>query len=117
MKIFARILVLIGIFAPTLFSVYNKNYGTLYCQLYGVAAVSKSFKRDICEISDRAIREMRHFSMQYVRNKIYLEQQYRLGYKNGWCFLQKGHCKFTPRCLLVTNARAIPEEFQVFIAL
>lgn len=131
MKIFARILVLIGIFntcavafstppvsmqvlvkhifAPTLFSVYNKNYGTLYCQLYGVAAVSKSFKRDICEISDRAVREMRHFSMQYVRNKIYLEQQYRLGYKNGWCFLQKGGNLFNAE--LVSDGYAVVQHF------
>ncbi len=79
-----------SIFAPTLFSVYNKEYGMLYCQLYGVAGVSKSFKRDACEIDAKTVRAMRHFAMQYIRNKIYLEEQYRLGYKNGWCFLQRG---------------------------
>ena len=78
------------IFAPTLFSVYNKDYGVMYCQLYGVAGVSTSFQWENCEISPQALKEMRHFAMQYAQNKIKLEQQFRLGYKNGWCFLQKG---------------------------
>lgn len=78
------------IFSPTHFSVYSKDYGMMYCQLYGVAAVSKSFKWEGCEISPQALKEMRHFAMQYAQNKIKLEQQFRLGYKNGWCFLQKG---------------------------
>ncbi|MCI5968489.1 thermonuclease family protein [Helicobacter sp.] len=78
------------IFSPTLFSVYSKDYGILYCQLYGVAGVSKSFQWEGCEIAPQTLREMRHFAMQYAQNKIKLEQQFRLGYKNGWCFLQKG---------------------------
>lgn len=59
------------IFAPTLFSMYSKDYGMLYCQLYGVAGVSKSFKNDTCEVSARAVKEMRHFAMQYTRNKVF----------------------------------------------
>ncbi|MDD6055203.1 MAG: thermonuclease family protein [Helicobacter sp.] len=79
-----------SIYAPALFSVYSKDYGNLYCQLYGIASISKEFKQEMCEITKQAAKEMRHFAMKYIRNQIYLEQQYRLGYKNGWCFLQNG---------------------------
>lgn len=81
--------ILKNIYAPAVFSVYSKDNGMLYCQLYGVASASKDFKRD-CQITPKAIKEMRHFAMNYVRNKIFLEQQYTIHYQNGWCFLQNG---------------------------
>ncbi len=82
--------ILKSIYAPALFGVYSKDFGLLYCQLYGVATPSKSFKNEICEISEKSLKEMRHFAMNYTQNKIFLEQQYTLGYQNGWCFLQNG---------------------------
>ncbi|MDE5925132.1 MAG: thermonuclease family protein [Helicobacter sp.] len=99
------------IFAPTLFSMYSKDYGMLYCQLYGVAGVSKSFKNDTCEVSARAVKEMRHFAMQYTRNKVFLEQQYRLGYKSGWCFLQRGGNLFNAE--LVRDGYAVVQYFDI----
>ncbi len=99
------------IFAPTLFSVYSKDYGMLYCQLYGIAGVSKSFKNDTCEVDKRAVKEMRHFAMQYTRNKIFLEEQYRLGYKSGWCFLQRGGNLFNAE--LVRDGYAVVQYFDI----
>ncbi|MBX7491532.1 thermonuclease family protein [Helicobacter turcicus] len=99
------------IFAPTLFSAYSKDYGMMYCQLYGVAGVSKSFKWASCEITSKAFREMRHFAMQYVQNKIELEQQYRLGYKNGWCFLQRGGNLFNAE--VVRDGYAVVQHFDL----
>lgn len=100
-----------SIYAPTLFSVYNKSYGMLYCQLYGVAGVSKSFKNDTCEVSPQAVKEMRHFAMKYTRNKVFLEEQYRLGYKNGWCFLQRGGNLFNAE--LVRDGYAVVQHFDI----
>lgn len=99
------------IFAPTLFSVYSKDYGTLYCQLYGVAGVSKSFSNETCEVSQKAVKEMRHFAMQYTRNKVFLEEQYRLGYKNGWCFLQRGGNLFNAE--IVRDGYAVVQYFDL----
>ncbi|TLD83179.1 hypothetical protein LS70_005360 [Helicobacter sp. MIT 11-5569] len=99
------------IFAPTLFSVYSKDYGMMYCQLYGVAGVSKSFKWGGCEITPQALKEMRHFAMQYVQNKIDLEQQYRLGYKNGWCFLQRGGNLYNAE--VVRDGYAVVQHFDL----
>lgn len=82
--------ILKSIYAPALFGVYSKDSGNLYCQLYGVATPSKSFKNEICEISEKSLKEMRHFAMNYTQNEIFTEQQYTLGYQNGWCFLQNG---------------------------
>lgn len=79
-----------SILAPAMFSVYSKDMGMLYCQLYGVASIEKAFQSDMCEITPKAAREMRHFAMQYTRNTIFLEEHYRAGYKKGWCFLQNG---------------------------
>ena len=78
------------IISPTLFSLYSKDYGMLYCQLYGVAGISRCFVGQDCEVTLQSLREMRHFAMQYVQNTIKLEQQFHIGYKRGWCFLQKG---------------------------
>lgn len=100
-----------SIYAPTLFSVYNKRYGMLYCQLYGIAGVSKSFQNDTCEVNQQAVKEMRHFAMQYTRNKVFLEEQYRLGYKNGWCFLQNGGNLFNAE--LVRDGYAVVQYFDL----
>lgn len=78
------------IYAPALFGVYSKDIGMLQCQLYGVASIEKAFNNRLCEITPKAAKEMRHFAMQYTRNKIFLEEQHRAGYKKGWCFLQNG---------------------------
>ena len=78
------------IYAPAIFGVYAKDFGMLQCQLYGVASITKAIDSGLCQISPRAAKEMRHFAMQYTRNKIFLEEQYRAGYKKGWCFLQNG---------------------------
>ncbi|TLD86512.1 thermonuclease family protein [Helicobacter sp. MIT 05-5294] len=107
----SRQVILKHIFAPTLFSVYSKDYGMLYCQLYGVAGVSKSFSSETCEVSQRAVKEMRHFAMQYTRNKIFLEEQYRLGYTKGWCFLQRGGNLFNAE--LVRDGYAVVQYFDI----
>ena len=99
------------ILSPTLFSVYSKDYGILYCQLYGVASVSKSFEWEDCEVSSQRLKEMRHFAMQYVQNQVKLEQQYHLGYKNGWCFLQKGGNLFNAQ--VVRDGYAVVQYFDV----
>lgn len=99
------------IFSPTHFSVYSKDYGMMYCQLYGVASVSKSFKWEGCEISPQKLKEMRHFAMQYAQNQIKLEQQFRLGYKNGWCFLQKGGNLFNAQ--VVRDGYAVVQHFDL----
>ncbi|MDA3967545.1 MULTISPECIES: thermonuclease family protein [Helicobacter] len=99
------------IYAPTLFSVYAKDYGMLYCQLYGIAMVSQSFKSENCEVSPRAVKEMRHFALTYTQNTIFLEQQYRIGYKNGWCFLQNGGKFFNAQ--LVENGYAVVQYFDI----
>lgn len=99
------------IYAPTLFSVYSRDYGMLYCQLYGVAMVSKSFDSDTCKVPDRAVKEMRHFAITYTQNTIFLEQQYRIGYKNGWCFLQNGGKFFNAQ--LVENGYAVVQYFDI----
>ncbi len=82
--------ILKSIYAPALFGVYSKDFGRLYCQLYGVATPSKNFQSDICEINPKTLKAMRHFAMNYTQNKIFSEQIYFLSYQNGWCFLQNG---------------------------
>lgn len=82
--------ILKSIYAPALFGVYSKDFGKLYCQLYGVATPSKNFQSEICEIDPKTLKAMRHFAMNYTQNKIFSEQQYFLSYQNGWCFLQNG---------------------------
>lgn len=98
-----------SIYAPALFSVYNRDYGMLYCELYGVASVAKAFKGEKCEVSADSARKMRHFAMTYTRNKIFLEQQYRIGYSNGWCFLQNGANLFNYE--IVRDGYAIVQHF------
>lgn len=97
------------IYAPTLFSGYAKEYGRLYCQLYGVAGVVSAFKNEECEISEQSAKEMRHFAMTYTQNKIFLEQQYRVGYSNGWCFLQNGANLFNAQ--IVKDGYAVIQTF------
>lgn len=97
------------IYAPTLFSVYSKDAGMLYCQLYGVAGVSKDFKGDGCEVSKKSVKEMRHFALTYTQNKIFLEQQYRVGYVKGWCFLQNGGNLFNYE--IVRDGYAVVQHF------
>lgn len=100
-----------SIYAPALFSVYSKEYGMLYCQLYGVASIYREFENEMCVIDKKAAREMRHFAMQYTRNKIFLEEQYRLGYKKGWCFLQNGGNLFNAQ--IVRDGYAVVQYFDI----
>ncbi|WP_233704032.1 thermonuclease family protein [Helicobacter mesocricetorum] len=98
-----------SIYAPALFSAYNKDYGMLYCQLYGVASVARGFQDEKCAVSADSAKKMRHFAMTYTRNKIFLEQQYRIGYINGWCFLQNGANLFNYE--IVRDGYAIVQYF------
>ncbi|MDE5602857.1 MAG: thermonuclease family protein [Helicobacter sp.] len=98
-----------SIYAPALFSVYSKDYGMLYCELYGVASIVREFQGEKCAVDAESAKKMRHFAMTYTRNKIFLEQQYRIGYSNGWCFLQNGANLFNYE--IVRDGYAIVQHF------
>ena len=98
-----------SIYAPALFSVYSKDYGMLYCELYGVASIVREFQGEKCAVDAESAKKMRHFAMTYTRNKIFLEQQYRVGYSNGWCFLQNGANLFNAQ--IVKDGYAVIQTF------
>lgn len=98
-----------SVYGPTMFRIYARDYGTLYCQLYGVASVYSPFKTEACELTARDVKEMRHFALTYTQNHIKNEEQYRLGYKDGWCFLQNGAHTFNAQ--IVRDGYAVVQHF------
>lgn len=99
-----------SIYAPTLFGMYSKDVGLIYCQLYGVAGVSTPINTPDCQISAQKVKEMRHYAMQYTRNKLFLEQQYQIGYLDGWCFLQNGGQVFNAQ--IVRDGYAVVQNLE-----
>lgn len=89
------------------YTLYAPAYGYLGCALYGVAEPFYTTPEMACQADPKRVREMRYHAKNFARRYLYLEQQYRLGYTQGACLLQKG--------ARLWNAILIEEGYAVFV--
>lgn len=91
--------------SAALFTLYAPSYGYLYCSLYGAVAPLYTDSDSPCQIDPKKAREMRYHARNFTLRQLYMEQQYRLGYVQGFCLLQAGAHLF--------NATLIKEGYAV----
>lgn len=95
-----------NVYAASLFSMYAPRVGYLYCSLYGVQAPIYTQPDMSCQIDPKKAQKMRWYAKTFTQRTIFLEQKYRLGYADGYCFVQDGAHLF--------NATIIREGFGVY---
>lgn len=94
------------VYASSLFSMYAPQVGYLYCSLYAVQAPIYTQPDMVCQIEPSRAQKMRWYAKTFTQKTLFLEQKYRLGYADGYCFVQDGAHLF--------NATIIREGFAVY---